>query len=253
VNYSSWSFVPCNRFVGAPVYSVAYSGTYVRSIFHSTVAAPPRATTFGMPAPAWGGPSRPFVERTTGRPIVPARVQPVASPSALRSPARPGVVPVYRPEVRSAPLVGRPAIATQARPWGDGAPRRAGVISAPSLSAHRPGQSFHQASPMSSNGGWRNALPAQATAPARRADVQGSRSQQYAPPLRQGPSASTPRMMPVSAPSARFAPASRQQFQGGGGFHSGAPAKAGGGFRGSAQAAHGGAYAVVPIRGGGHR
>ncbi len=117
VDYGSWSFVPCNRFVGAPVYSVAYSGTDARGIFHSTVPAPPRAATYGMPAPAWGGPARPFIEARVGHSVAPVHLQPVASPSAIAVRARAGVVPIYRPEFRS-PTAGRPSMAMPARPWG---------------------------------------------------------------------------------------------------------------------------------------
>jgi Family of unknown function (DUF6600) len=298
VDYRSWSFVPCNRFVSAPVYSVAYSTTYARGIFQATVPAPPRATTFGMPAPVWGGPARPFVERAIGRRIAPVRVQSVASPSALRGPARPGVVPVYGPEVRSAPAVGRPAIAAPARPWG-GAQGRTGVFPAPSRSALPPGQgSIRQAPPPRGNEGWQVAPPAQAPAPAWRTEGQRSRPLQYAPPSRSAPrqqfqggglqggvqaqargegavrqtprmggwrsatSAQAPalawrsngqssrpqeRIVALSVPSGRSAPAPRQQFQGS------AQAQTGGGFRNGAQAQHGGAYFAAPARGGARR
>ncbi|HEX7489780.1 MAG TPA: DUF6600 domain-containing protein, partial [Anaeromyxobacteraceae bacterium] len=115
-SYAWWSFVPCQRFVGVPVYSVAYTGGYARSIFHSTQPAPPRAAVYGMTAPAWGGPARPFIEQRVGHAIAPVRIQPVGSPNAMGAPARAGVVSIYRPEMRPAP--GRPGLGAPSRPWG---------------------------------------------------------------------------------------------------------------------------------------
>ncbi|HTP24308.1 MAG TPA: DUF6600 domain-containing protein [Anaeromyxobacteraceae bacterium] len=97
VNYSWWSFVPCTRFVGVPVFRAAFRGG-TRLVFQQTLPAPPRARLFGAAAPAWGGPARPFVEDRIGRPIPPVRLQAVGSPSALSMEVRPGVVPIYRPE-----------------------------------------------------------------------------------------------------------------------------------------------------------
>ncbi|HET9599764.1 MAG TPA: DUF6600 domain-containing protein, partial [Anaeromyxobacteraceae bacterium] len=105
VVYSWWTFVPCTHFVGVPVYTTGYTGAYVRNIWHATRPAPPRAVVGGVPAPAWGGPARPFIEHRVGRPVVPVRVQPVGSPAAVAAAPRAGagVVPIYRPEVRAAP------------------------------------------------------------------------------------------------------------------------------------------------------
>jgi hypothetical protein len=100
VVYGWWTFVPCRRFVGVPVHSVAFHGGHVRGIFHGTYPAPPRAAVFGARAPAWGGPARPFVEQRLGHAIAPVRVQPVASPAAIAAARPAGVVPIYRPEAR---------------------------------------------------------------------------------------------------------------------------------------------------------
>ena len=83
VAFTWWTFVPCTRFVAVPVFAAAVPFAHVQSIYHAAVPAPPRARVFGAVAPAWGGPARPFVERSIGRPIAPVRVQPVASASAL--------------------------------------------------------------------------------------------------------------------------------------------------------------------------
>ncbi len=110
VFYSGWTFVPCARFHGVPVHSVAYAPSHVPSIFHATSPAPPRATIAGARAPAWGGPSRGFVEQRVGHPIAPARIMPVASPSQASAGPRGGAIPVYRPEgPRPAAPAGRPS------------------------------------------------------------------------------------------------------------------------------------------------
>ncbi|BDG07805.1 DUF6600 domain-containing protein [Anaeromyxobacter paludicola] len=102
--YSYWTFVPCGRFAGYPVYSAAYAPSYVPRWFHATRPAPPRSAQFGAPAPAWGGPGHRFVEQRVGHAIAPARLVGVASPGHMAGVARPGVVPVYRPEARAAPV-----------------------------------------------------------------------------------------------------------------------------------------------------
>ncbi len=256
VAFSWWTFVPCTRFVAVPVFTAAVPFAHVRSIFHSAVPAPPRARVFGAVAPAWGGPARPLVEHAIGRPIAPVRVQPVGSPSALAAPARPGFVPIYRPEVRAAPVGGRPAVAAP-RPWSGGAPGRTGVAPAPRPSAPAPGQgAVHQAPAQRGNGGWRGTPPAQGPAPAWRPDGRGSRPQQYAPQPRQGPPAGTPRMSAPPAPSGRFAPAQRPQFQGGSGFRGGAQMQGSSGSHGGAPAQRGGGgsggHGAATAHGGGH-
>ncbi len=118
-----WTFVPCTRFVGVPVVSVAFAPHFVPRLFHATSPAPPRAAVFGAHAPAWGGPARPIVERRIGHAIAPVRVQPVASPSAMAAQSRAGIVPIYRPELRGravAPAPGRAAAAP--------APSRGGFV-----------------------------------------------------------------------------------------------------------------------------
>jgi len=101
-----WTFVPTARFVSVPVYRIAYSPSYTRQYFYRTAPAPARpAPRPGVragyaPAPAWGGPAPRAVEERMGRPIVASRIVTAPAPGAVR--ARPGEVPVYRPEVRSA-------------------------------------------------------------------------------------------------------------------------------------------------------
>jgi hypothetical protein len=95
-----WTFVPCVSFVSVPVHSVAYAPVHARQWFHATAPAParpPRAGRFGPagPAPAWGGPAPRVVEERIGRPITPARIVRAPSPGER---ARPGEIPVYRPE-----------------------------------------------------------------------------------------------------------------------------------------------------------
>jgi hypothetical protein len=279
VSFSWWTFVPCARFVAVPVFAAAVPFAHVRNIYHAAVPAPPRARVFGAVAPAWGGPARPFVERSIGRPIAPVRVQPVASASAVAGAARPGVVPIYRPEVRPAPAGGRPAVAAPTRPWsgapgragvapapGPGmsapgragvvpaphpgsAPGRAGIAPAPGPSTPAPGQgAVRQAPPPRGNNSWRGAPPAsQGPAPAGRPEGRGIRPQQSAPQPRRGPPTGTQRMMapPASSSSVHFAPAPRAQLQGSVGSHGSAQVQRGG----SAQVQRGGSAQVQ--RGGG--
>ncbi len=204
VVFNWWTFVPCNRFVAVPVHTVAFTGGHVRSIWHATQPAPPRAVVYGgAPAPAWGGPARPFVEHRIGRPISPVRVQPVASPSAASmAPARAGVVPVYRPEVRPGPArpgVAMPSGAAPARGWPN-----PGAAQRPAAPAS--GWGARGAPP--SSGGWR---PPAAQAPNRPAAPP-----RYAPPRGEGSGA--PRQMTGAAPYApRYAPPSGAAPHGGGG------------------------------------
>jgi hypothetical protein len=99
---SYFTFVPCHRFVGVPVHSIAYASRYVPRLFGDTRPAPPRAVFgAGMASPAWGGPARGYMEQRMGRPIHPARIVPVGSPGQIAGMrGRQGVVPVYRPEAR---------------------------------------------------------------------------------------------------------------------------------------------------------
>jgi hypothetical protein len=106
-----WTFVPTVRFVGMPVYRVAYAPAYARHWYAATAPAPPRGhggpatgpAPRAGPAPAWGGPAPRLLQERTGRAVTPVRVVPATSPGA--APPRPGAVPVYRPEVG----LGRPA------------------------------------------------------------------------------------------------------------------------------------------------
>ncbi len=108
-----WTFVPCVRFVSVPVYSVAYAPATARRWYGATAPAPARPSPRSLPggrglppghAPAWGGPAPRLIEERIGRPVVPARIVPAPAPGAR---ARPGEIPVFRPEGRPAPGWGR--------------------------------------------------------------------------------------------------------------------------------------------------
>ncbi|GEJ57229.1 DUF6600 domain-containing protein [Anaeromyxobacter diazotrophicus] len=217
--YSWWSFVPCNRFAGVPVYSVAYTGGYVRNIFRGTQPAPPRASVYGAVAPAWGGPARPFVERSVGHAIAPVRLQPVGSPVAAAAPSRGGVVSIYRPDVRPAPA-GRPTAIAPSRPWGS--PSSAAI--APGRAAPRP------------SGAWRGGATQAPSAPRQYAPA----PRQYTPAPRQYSPA--PRQYAPSPRQYAPAPGGGMRPQGGGGFAPrAAPQLQGGGApRGGGVAPHGG-------------
>ncbi|MGB8931030.1 MAG: DUF6600 domain-containing protein, partial [Anaeromyxobacteraceae bacterium] len=62
-----WTFVPTVRFVGTPVYSVAYAPRETRRWFGATTPAPAPAprTARSSVSPAWGGPPRRAVEELT--------------------------------------------------------------------------------------------------------------------------------------------------------------------------------------------
>jgi hypothetical protein len=102
-----WTFVPTVRFVGTPVYRIAYAPSFTRRWYDSTAPAPPRARPAGplrpvpsgatAAAPAWGGPAPRFLQERTGRAVTPVRIAPAAHPGAVAS--RPGSVPVYRPDL----------------------------------------------------------------------------------------------------------------------------------------------------------
>jgi hypothetical protein len=89
-----WTFVPCYQFVGVPVYTVAYPPRDTHRWFGSTAPAPPRTTVAArggsLPAPAWGGPSRRFIEERTGRPVAVER-RPAWRPEARGFERGPGV------------------------------------------------------------------------------------------------------------------------------------------------------------------
>ena len=211
VAFSWWSFVPCQRFVGVPVYSVAYSGPYVQNIYRGTRPAPPRAAAYGAVAPAWGGPARPLVERAIGHPIAPVRVQPVGSPAAMAAPARTGVVSIYRPDVRPSPA-GWPHAAAPSRPWGS--------PSAGAVAPARPGVAV-QPTPRPSGVNWHGGA-AQPSAP-----------RQYAPPPRQNApaprqNAPAPRQYGPGPAPQHYAPVPRPYAPQGGGT---APRTGGGGPR----------------------
>jgi hypothetical protein len=95
VHYSSWVFVPTQRFVGARIDSVAFAPARTASFLSSTHLAPPRSVSGS--APRLGGPPRRFVERRIGRTIAPVRVAAASTPQAARAARREGAVSVYRP------------------------------------------------------------------------------------------------------------------------------------------------------------
>ncbi|HEX9307802.1 MAG TPA: DUF6600 domain-containing protein [Anaeromyxobacter sp.] len=131
-----WTFVPCTRFVSVPVHSVAYAPTYARRWFDATAPAPARPPRGGfapaVAAPAWGGPAPRLIEARIGRPVTPARIVRAPSPGER---ARPGEIPVYRPERsgREDRFPGRPGGAPRhdERAWGPPAANGRGPGPAP--------------------------------------------------------------------------------------------------------------------------
>jgi hypothetical protein len=122
-----WTFVPCNGFVGSPVYRIAYAPSYTHRYFNATAPAPARPAIGpgrGVAAPVWGGPPPRVIEQRIGRPVTPVRVVTAPSPGPTR--VRPGEVSIFRPEVRgnggrSAPAPGaapRPEVQRQAPSGG---------------------------------------------------------------------------------------------------------------------------------------
>jgi hypothetical protein len=246
--YDRWVFVPCNRFVAAPVPTHAYVGPHVRGVWGGTQPAPPRASVLGSRAPAWGGPARPFIERRVGRVLTPVRVQPVATPQAMAAPRRAGVVPVFRPEV-ARPLGARGALAAPSRSAvapsrGEGGGGRGAVRSAPVPGAEPARPSAAAPAPAPRGNGGRAAAPESpggAVAP-RPSWGGGAPAQRSAPAQRGTPSAAP------AAPAPRAAPAAPSRGRGGGaesGSHADGEGRGGGG--------RSGAFAPAPSRGGGDR
>ena len=232
--YGWWTFVPCHRFVGVPVWSAAYGGSRVRGLFHATLPAPPRAGVYGVTAPAWGGPARPFLERRIGHAIAPVRVQPVASPSALGHGARAGVVPIYRPEVRAAPG-GRASVLPPARgPAPAATPGRPMAAPAPGAAGARPwggtGGAMRGGPAPAATGGVASPAPALPRGERNGVRVGGAPASgpRYAPAPGQGSApAAAPRYSP---PAQRYQPAPAPRPQGGGAGPPGfAPRPQGGG------------------------
>ena len=121
VAMSWWTFMPCDDFVGRPVYRYAYGPRDIDRYWRYTRPAPPRAALYGHAAPAWGGPARGFIETRVGRPVVPVRVHPVGSPAAASGMGRGGMVPIFRPEGRAAPrafVPGSPGAPGRGSPGG---------------------------------------------------------------------------------------------------------------------------------------
>ncbi len=148
VHYSSWVFVPAQRFVGARVDAVAFAPARTAAFFSRTHAAPPRSVSGS--APRLGGPPRTFVERQIGRPITPVRVAAASTPQAAHAARREGVVSVYRPPhtamARPAPHAATarstPHAAT-ARSTSHGATARSGPHSATPHSSQQHSRTTH--------------------------------------------------------------------------------------------------------------
>jgi len=139
--HAAWTFVPCARFVGYPVSTVAYPAAYAPRYFAGTRPAPPRAALGGMTAPAWGGPPALHVESRVGHRIAPARIVPVSSPGASGG-ARPGTIAIYRPDARPAPpAASHPGWGSASRPgWGPpGRPPAPGAVRGTRTDSGRPG------------------------------------------------------------------------------------------------------------------
>ncbi len=181
VHYGWWNFVPSRRFVGYPVHRWAYTGGRAQSIFHDTRPAPPRSAYQGAPAPAWGGPARPWVERSVGHTIAPVRLQPVASPAAIRAARASGVVPVFRPAPAPRQL-GSSAVAPSRRPGsGSAAP-------APATPLGRPGSASGSPAPAPGRPGASSPLPAMPSRPGSALPAPApSRPQMNAAPPSPGP------------------------------------------------------------------
>jgi hypothetical protein len=216
-----WTFVPTVRFVSVPVYRIAYAPSYTRQYFYRTAPAPARPAPRGgvrgtvAAAPAWGGPAPRSIEERIGRPIRPARIVTAPSPGAAR--ARPGEVPVYRPEVRGAPRAAQ-------RGFTPGPGREARESFAPPPRSTRSSTGFAPGSRESRGGEGTYAPPAPRTE-----SRSGSRDQAgFAPP----------RSEPSGARGAPPAPARSSEARGsgsggGGGGYRGTPPASGGGSRGA--------------------
>jgi hypothetical protein len=155
-----WTFVPTVSFVAVPVYSVAYAPAYTRQWYYRTAPAParpaprPGARPAPMMSPAWGGPAPRLVSERIGRPIAPARIVAAPAPGA-RAAARPGEIPVFRPEARGAPP--RPAGAYPA----PAPPARVGGWAPPAPGASPVGNRGQGAYPAPARGGaWGAPAPA---------------------------------------------------------------------------------------------
>lgn len=74
--FFAWTFVPVTRFVGFPVFRVAFAPVFVPRFFNFTRPAPPRTVFQAFRTPVWGGPPHRFVEQRLGRAIAPARTGP---------------------------------------------------------------------------------------------------------------------------------------------------------------------------------
>ncbi|MHB1846295.1 MAG: DUF6600 domain-containing protein [Deltaproteobacteria bacterium] len=104
VSYDQWCFVPYGGFYGMPVGSYLLGPSYVANVWGDT-----------QPAGIWGeggatyvGPSRGFVERRVGHPVVPVSIRPVGSPGQCGRGGR-GQVNVFAPSFhrRRSPFLGR--------------------------------------------------------------------------------------------------------------------------------------------------
>ena len=191
-----WTFVPTQRFCGAPVWGIAYDPGYSNHYYGATSPAPPRPRAPGAgspgggmgqprppggghPTPAWGGPSPRAIEERSGRPVIASRIVPESRPGAVRG--RSGEIGVYRPELT--------------RPGGgvrSGPPSWNGSPGMPSMHGGRGGAVQPRYSPP----------PAGSPSPPRYAPPPSGNPAQprYAPPSSGNPA--QPRYAPPSGPSA---------------------------------------------------
>jgi hypothetical protein len=182
---SWWTFVPCDGFVGGPVYRRAFAPGYTRRYFDQTVAAPPRSS-LGRgepgrtpPGPAWGGPPPRVIETRIGRPLAPVRV--VTAPSPGPSRVGNGEVSIFRPGSRGGRTVPVPS---------GPRPERPGLTAEPGRAVPVPG-------------GPRGDRPVLRTDPGRAVPVPGNPRVERSLPSAEPPRAAPAPNLPRAAPSER--------------------------------------------------
>jgi hypothetical protein len=97
--FIGWTFVPAVRFVGFPVFRVAFAPILVRRFFFVTNPVPPRRIFHGVWTPRWGGPPHRLVAAGSGRSIANAR----SAPGFLSRSGAPGAGFAARPRGAMAP------------------------------------------------------------------------------------------------------------------------------------------------------
>ncbi|HEY6002821.1 MAG TPA: DUF6600 domain-containing protein [Anaeromyxobacter sp.] len=118
----AFTFVPAVRFVGFPVFRVAFAPVFARRFFLATRPAPPRTIIRGAWTPRWGGPPHRLMASGMNRSVARARTAP-GFPS--RGGPRTGFAPrpggAMRPPPRAA-FGGGPALAPRFDGGGHGVP-----------------------------------------------------------------------------------------------------------------------------------